>query len=404
LAVDRWIALRSRLPRLDPLLADGLVALVAAALALSQLQEQPSPRDRGTLNAAFVLAQTLPLVVRRRLPFPVFAVGAGSMAVQGTLELYSPTFALLAVSLALYSLAAYGERRLAIVGVLAWAGLLTLHLAWSVATSWPRVASADLYDLFNDYVLTAAAWVLGEGVRQRRAHAAELEDRAARLEREREQKARQAATQERLRIARELHDVVAHSLSVIGVQAGAARLVLDTDPNPARAREAVAAIEATANRAMAEMRRALGILRDTERSGAAALAPLPGLAQLPALQDQLRAAGLAVELTVDGTQRPLATSIDLSLYRIVQEALTNALRHARATRAEVTVCYGTHDITVEVNDDGRGPSASAGRSDGVGTVGMRERVALFGGELQVGPRPQGGYGVRVRLPLAAEEP
>jgi signal transduction histidine kinase len=155
-------------------------------------------------------------------------------------------------------------------------------------------------------------------------HAAELEDRAARLEREREEKARQAVIQERLRIARELHDVVAHSLSVIGIQAGAARLVLDADPHPTRAREAVAAIEATANHAMAEMRRALGILRATEPSGVA-LAPLPGLRQLPALLDQLRSAGLPVELIVEGTPKPLATSIDLSLYRIVQEALTNAL-------------------------------------------------------------------------------
>jgi len=255
----------------------------------------------------------------------------------------------------------------------------------------------------DDYVLLAAAWTLGEGVRQRRVHAAELEDRAARLEREREEKARQAVIQERLRIARELHDVVAHSLSVIGIQAGAARLVLDADPHPTRVREAVAAIEATANHAMAEMRRALGILRATEPSGVA-LAPLPGLGQLPALLDQLRSAGLPVDLTVTGEPRPVATSIDLSLYRIVQEALTNALKHARATRAEVMVGYGAHDITVEVTDDGRGPPPSAARSQGAGTIGMRERVALFGGELQVGPRAQGGYAVRVCLPIPAEAP
>jgi signal transduction histidine kinase len=308
LAVDRWIAVRARLPRLDPLLADGLVALVAAGLSLAQLQGSPIPHDRGGgLNVVFVLLQTLPLVVRRRLPFTVFAVAAGSMAVQGTLGFYGPTFALLAFNLAVYSLAAYGERRLAVCGVVAWTGVLAVRLAWFVATTWPQVVIGDLYDLFNDWVLLAAAWTLGQGVRQRRAHAAALQDRAARLEEERDEKARQAATQERLRIARELHDVVAHSLSVVGVQAGAARLVLDADPDPTRAREAVAAIEATANRAMAEMRRALGILRDTERSGAA-LAPLPGLGQLPALLDQVRAAGLAVELAVAGTPRPLATT------------------------------------------------------------------------------------------------
>jgi signal transduction histidine kinase len=404
LAVDRWSTVRARLPRLDPLLADGLVALVAAGLALAQLQESSIPHDRGgALNVAFVLLQTLPLVVRRRLPFTVFAVGAGSMAVQGALGLYSPTFAFLAVNVALYSLAAYGDRRRAILGVVVWTGLLSVHFIFFVVTTWPQVAIADLYDLFNDWVLLAAAWILGQGVRQRRAHAAELEDRAARLEREREERARQAAIQERLRIARELHDVVAHSLSVIGVQAGAARLVLDAEPTPTRARAAVASIEATANRAMAEMRRALGILRDTEQAGAA-LAPLPGLGQLPSLLDQVRAAGLAVDLTVKGTPQPLATSIDLSLYRIAQEALTNALKHARATHAEVAVCYAAHDVTVEVTDDGRGPPPSSGRSQGAGTIGMQERVALFGGQLRVGPRPQGGYAVQVCLPISAEAP
>ncbi len=401
--MDRWTAVRSRLPRLDPLLADGLVALVAAGLAVAQLQEHSSLPDRSPLNVAFVLVQTLPLVVRRRLPFTVFAVGAGSLAVQGTLGFYSPTFAFLAVNVALYSLAAYGERRLAVLGVVAWTCLLTVHLADFVVTTWPRVVIADLYDVFNDYVLLAAAWTLGASVRRRRADAAALADRAARLEREREEKARQAATQERLRIARELHDVVAHSLSVIGVQAGAARLVLDADPEPRRAREAVAAIEATANRAMAEMRRALGILRDTEASGAA-LAPLPGLRQLPALLDQLRTAGLPVELSVEGTPRPLPASIDLSLYRIVQEALTNALKHARATRVDVVVCWAAQEVLVEVTDDGRGPPPAAARSAGAGTIGMRERVALFDGELRVGPRPQGGYAVRVCLPISAEEP
>jgi signal transduction histidine kinase len=404
LVVDRWNAVRARLPRLDPLLADGLVALVAAGLALAQLQESSIPHDRGgALNVAFVLLQTLPLVVRRRLPFTVFAVGAGSMAVQGALGFYSPTFAFLALNVALYSLAAYGERRLAILGVMVWTGLLSVHLAWFVATTWPHVAIADLYDLFNDWVLLAAAWVLGQGVRQRRAHAVELEERAARLAREREEQARQAAIQERLRIARELHDVVAHSLSVIGIQAGAARLVLDAEPTPARAREAVATIEATANRAMGEMRRALGILRDTEQAGAA-LAPLPGLDRLPALLDQVRAAGLAVDLTITGTPRPLATSIDLSLYRIAQEALTNALKHARATHAEVVVGYAAHDVTVEVTDDGRGSPSPTGGSGGAGTIGMQERVALFGGELRVGPRPQGGYAVRACLPISAEGP
>jgi signal transduction histidine kinase len=403
LAVDRWRALGARLPRLDPLLADGLLALVAAGLALAELQSFPSPRDRSPLNVVLVLLQTLPLVARRRAPFTVFATAALALAVQGSLQLQGPLFAFLAFNLAVYSLAADGERRLAAVGVAAWAFLLTVRLGYLIATRWPHVTITGLRDVVDDYVLLAAAWTLGQGVRQRRAHAAGLEERAARLEREREEKARQAVIQERLRIARELHDVVAHSLSVVGVQAGAARLVLDADPDPTRARAAVAAIEATANQAMTEMRRALGILRDTERSGAA-LAPLPGLGQLPALLDQLRTAGLPVGLTVAGTPRALAASIDLSLYRIAQEALTNALKHARATRADVVVGYGAHDVTVEVTDDGQGPPPGSGPSAGAGTIGMRERVALFGGELRVGPRPEGGYAVRVCLPTTAEHP
>jgi signal transduction histidine kinase len=402
LAVDRWSALRWRLPRLDPLVADGLVALVAAGFSLAQMQGFPDPQDRSLLNIALVLVQTLPLVLRRRAPFTVFAVVAAAAAVQGTLGLRGPLFAFLALNLALYSLAAYGGRRLAVRAVAVWVALLTARLGYLIVTAWPQVTISRLYDVVDDYVLLAAAWTLGQGVRQRRARAAELEERAARLEREREEKARQAVIQERLRIARELHDVVAHSLSVIGVQAGAARLVLDADPNPTRAREAVAAIEATANQAMGEMRRALGILRDTEPSGAA-LAPLPGLGQLPALLGQLRMAGLPVGLTVAGPPQPLPTSIDLSAYRIVQEALTNTLKHAKASRAEVVVCYGAGELTVEVTDDGRGtPPATAG-TDGAGTVGMRERVALFGGELQVGPRPQGGYAVQVRLPIPDQE-
>jgi signal transduction histidine kinase len=376
---------------------------VAAGLSLAELQSFPSPQDRSPLNIALVLLQTLPLAFRRRAPFTVFAIAAVALAVQGSLELRGPLFAFLAFNLAVYSLAAYGERRLAVRGVAVWACLLTVRLGYLLVTRWPPVTITSLRDVVDDYVLLAAAWTLGEGVRQRRVHAAELEDRAARLEREREEKARQAVIQERLRIARELHDVVAHSLSVIGVQAGAARLVLAAGPDPTRAREAVAAIEATANRAMAEMRRALGILRDTEPSGIS-LAPLPGLGQLPALLDQIRAAGLPADLRVEGTPRPLPASIDLSLYRIVQEALTNALKHARATHAEVVVCYGTHDITVEVADDGRGPPPSAASAPGAGIIGMRERVTLFGGELQVGPRPRGGYDVRVCLPTSAEAP
>jgi hypothetical protein len=192
LAVDRWSAVRSRLPRLDPLVADGLLALVAAGLSLAELQSFPSPRDRSTLNIMLVLLQTLPLALRRRAPFAVFAVAGLALAVQGSLQLRGPLFAFLAFNLAVYSLAAYGERRLAVRAVTVWACLLTVRLGYLIVTRWPQVTITGLRDVVDDYVLLAAAWTLGEGVRQRRAHAAELEDRAARLEREREEQARQA--------------------------------------------------------------------------------------------------------------------------------------------------------------------------------------------------------------------
>jgi hypothetical protein len=164
-------------PRLSPLAADGLLVLIAAGVSLAQLQAAPGQRHQSALNIALVLLQTLPLVVRRRVPFMVFAVGAVALAVQGILELQSPTFAFLAVNVAVYSLAAYGDRRLAVWGVGAWAVLLTLRLVRLVVRTWPRVAIADLFDVVDDYVLLAAAWTLGEGIRQRRLHAAELEDR-----------------------------------------------------------------------------------------------------------------------------------------------------------------------------------------------------------------------------------
>jgi signal transduction histidine kinase len=397
------MAIRSRMPRLHPALTDAAIALVAAGLALAQMQGYPTARERGAVNVTLVLLQTLPLVGRRRLPFTVFTIAAAALGVQGALWLQNPLFAFLAVNFALYSLAVYGDHRLAVVGVTVWGLLLTVRLVHLIVTTWPEVQITEVYDVADDYVLLAGAWILGQGVRQRRLHAAELEDRAARLEQEREQKARQAVSEERLRIARELHDVVAHSVSVIGVQAGAARLVLDSDATSKRARDAVASIEATANQAMAEMRRALGILRETD-GASAALAPLPGLRQLPTLLDQIRAAGLPVDLTVTGEPQPLPTSIDLSLYRIVQESLTNVLKHANATHADVVVRYGSNDVEVEIADDGRGPSPSPEGSQGAGTIGMHERAALFGGQLRTGHRAQGGYCVTVRIPVIPEQP
>ena len=226
--------------------------------------------------------------------------------------------------------------------------------------------------------------------RSRRATA--LEERAVRLEREREQDARAAVAEERRRIARDLHDVVAHSVSVMTVQAGAARLLLDEEPE--RARAPLLAVEETGRQALAEMRRLLGILRTEE--GEPALAPQPGLADLERLLEQARGAGLPVELSLEGQRRPLAPGVDLAGYRIVQEALTNAIKHAGPARAHVAVRYAPEALELEITNDGR--TGANGGEGGHGLVGMRERAALYGGELEAGRRDGGGFIVRARLP------
>jgi signal transduction histidine kinase len=249
----------------------------------------------------------------------------------------------------------------------------------------------------------AAAWVLGRFAHNYRAYAARLEERTAELEQAREELARRAVADERLRLARELHDVVAHAMSVIAVQSGVGAHIATTQPNEAR--RSLAAIEATSRAALTELRRLLGVLRQ-EGEPEGDLAPVPGLADLDGLLAELGKAGLAVRLQVEGKPAPLPAGVDLSAYRIVQEALTNVVKHAGPARARVVVGYRDQDVTVEVTDDGRGTvtSGSDGRAGtGHGLIGMRERVAAFGGDLEVGPRPAGGFRVAARLPLAADQ-
>jgi signal transduction histidine kinase len=212
-----------------------------------------------------------------------------------------------------------------------------------------------------------------------------------------EERARAAVAGERARIARELHDVIAHSVSVMTVQAGAARLLLDGDPH--RAAEPLLAVEETDRQALAEMRRLLGVLRDD--AGEPELVPQAGLKDLPMLATTIREAGLEVAMTVEGPQRPLPAGVELAAYRILQEALTNTLKHARAARAQVTVRYEPGCVLLEVRDDGRMPP---GDGQGHGLLRMRERAALYGGELDAGPTPNGGFAVRARLPVESADP
>jgi len=257
----------------------------------------------------------------------------------------------------------------------------------------PR-ALGDGGTLVLDGLIMAAGWWLGDGTRRRQEAVAAARQRAAELEEAREELARRAVTEERLRIARELHDVVAHSMSIVAVQSGVGVHVLDSQPEEAR--KALAAVEATSRQALVEMRRLLGVLRQ-EAEPRGSLAPAPGLAEVEALAAEVARAGVRVEVHIEGTPCELPAGLDLSAYRIVQEALTNVVRHAGPATARVAVRYSPGQVALEVVDDGRGPGAED--RGGHGLAGMRERAALYGGTLEAGPVPGGGFRVAATLPV-----
>jgi signal transduction histidine kinase len=244
--------------------------------------------------------------------------------------------------------------------------------------------------------VAAAAWFLGHYVQTRRQYTESLEAQNRVLEQARHDLARQAVVEERLRIARELHDVVAHSMSVVAVHAGSGRMVAAEDP--AAAERALATIEVTTRSALREMRRLLGVLRSAGAEEPAALEPAPGLADLDALVAQVTRSGVDVELRVEGRRTAVPAGVDLSAYRVVQEALTNVIKHAGPARTVVEVRYTDTAVTVEVVDDGQG-AATPAAAGGHGLVGMRERVAVHGGVLDVGPGDAGGFHVSARFPV-----
>ena len=270
-----------------------------------------------------------------------------------------------------------------------------LVLIVAAVASWVATTVAAGPTEVDAVLIVAGSWLLGHYVRTRRLLVAELEQRAADLERQREEQAGRAVAEERLRIARELHDVLAHTMSVVAVQAGTGRLVGADHPDAAIA--ALAAVETTARSAMDEMRQILTVLRADDGPGAA-VTPTPGLDDLPALVTQVAEAGIDVDVHVDGEPRPVPTGVGLAVYRITQEALTNVIKHAGRAHASVLLRYTDDDMVVEVRDDGRAtaPTVAAG---GHGLIGMRERAAVHGGELTAGPDPHGGFVVRARLPV-----
>jgi signal transduction histidine kinase len=365
-----WYSLRRH-----PALVDaGLVALLLAGTVLAATRHRYS-----VAGIPLGVVQTLPLLWRRRSPLVVTAVVAAIALTTVSLGLWLLPFQL---GVALYTLAASAsDLQAARV-----AGAVSVG---SLAIAFAAAGSTRFGDIAFHGVFLIAAWLLGEGVRSRRAYIREIEEKAERLEREREAEAGRAVAEEQARIGRELHDVVAHALSVIVVQAGAAADVFELDPR--RAREPIRAIDAAARSALADLRRVLGILKDE-----AEYEPQPGLGRLDSLIEQVRSTGLQVSVEIEGAPQPLPAAVDLSAYRIVQEALTNTIKHAGAEHVSVRVRYAD-ELALEIRDDGR--SNGNGNGSGSGLIGMRERVAMLGGSVEAGSAAGGGYLVSARIPL-----
>jgi signal transduction histidine kinase len=347
-----------------------------------------------------VAAMVIPVVFRRTYPVQAFAVAAVAGAIQ-VLTYSLPLGSDLAILILLYSLAAYRPRRVSVLGLgVCLAGAVVAVAVWVPSSVSPlnRVLLATV--IFSGTALVA--WVLGDSMRYRRAYLTSLEDRAARLERERDAQAQISAAAERARIARELHDVVAHNVSVMVVQADGASYALRSEPD--RTAQALTAISQTGRQALAEMRRLLGILRSGDEAGD--LAPVPGLDQLRELLDQARKAGMSVSLTLEGAARPVPEGAELAAYRVVQESLTNTRKHGGlAAAAAVILRYEPDGLMLRVTDDGlaaAGPGTGpAADEPGHGLTGMRERIEMYGGTIQAGPLPGGGWQVTARLPGTA---
>jgi signal transduction histidine kinase len=379
--------------RLRGAAGDRALALVLFATAVAEVLTAEHLRGPLGLNLLAVATLTIPLAWRRRWPLAVLCFTMAAGTIQGIfLSSVDDVATIFFVVIVLgYTAGAHLPRRRA------WFALPLMFLGICGVNLGTHATSSDY--LFPSAVVLIA-WLCGRALRARALLTEELHEAAIRAEEAHEAEAQRAMAEERRRIAREMHDVVAHSVSVMVVQAGGARRIIDRDPD--RAAQAAAQIEYAGRAALVEMRRLLGLLHAGEGE-AGALAPQPSLAELDALVERSRAAGLPVEVRVLGERRPLPAGIDLAAYRIVQEALTNTLKHAGTTPTEVHLRWGDHELELEVLDRGGVGTARNGSGGGHGLVGMAERVRLYGGELEAGPRPAGGFRVRARLPLEERE-
>jgi signal transduction histidine kinase len=384
---ERLTELVQRLRRIEPWMIDvvlGTIFVLAGLVALFG----PDPTHKFSEPDGWAVFLTVwaaaPYYLRRRAPLLVLAITTVPvviLAVAGYPTGASPNWLLVGM----YTVAAYTgplERLLGAVTVAIGLGVIMVFGA-------PDLTGTDIA---LNAALFATAYFVGATIRNRRLYAENLEVRAARLERERDEEGERAVASERLRIAQELHDVVAHSMGVIAVQAGVGAHVIDTDP--AEAKKSLEAISRTSRSTLTEIRRMLGVLREDE---GAQYAPVPGLADLDRLVREVTAAGVDIDVQAEGDRSELPPGVDFTAYRIMQEALTNVLKHAGPARVEIRITYEPDALALEVADDGRGVNGRS-KDGGHGVMGMRERVGVYGGSFEAGPRPGGGFRVRVRLP------
>jgi len=375
----------------------GLLVLVLLAASLIEIWLPADPMTRGWggprwASTLLALASILPLLVMRRHPVGAlavsFAAGCGNILLTAPHQASLEGFVALVVLV--YGAGAYLETKRAVWTIVVFeTAIVVLGLFLALLDDY------DSLEYFSVPLWFAMAWVVGRLMRSWRVRAEELEGLAVELAADRDALAEAAVEAERMRIARELHDVVAHNVSVMTIQATAASRILANDPEAAL--DALASIERTGRETVDEMRILLGVLR--ERGADEPFAPQPGLAELDALAERVRSAGLPVEVVVEGRPRTLAAGLDLAAYRIVQEALTNVLKHARGAQAGVTVRYTDTALELEVVDNGSGNGAGGGTGNGL--VGMQERVAMYGGQLEMGRRHEGGWVLRARLPVGS---
>jgi signal transduction histidine kinase len=407
---------RAALSRLPVLAQDVLLALLVAVMQVQGTVVKPDEvgsrplTDLGYLGYGLLIVSGLALAVRRRWPVPVFLTVALVSLVYYTIG-FTDGPGWIALFVALYTLTAYGDgrRSLRIASV----AITVLATGWIIAAL-DIAPVAGLGWVFFRIAASVMAAALGESVRMRSVIATEALERARQAERTREEEARSRVDAERLRIAREVHDTVAHAIAIINVQAGVTAYLLDKRPE--RVRDALVTIEQTSAQALHEMRAVLGVLRSSDDGRV----PQPGLGQIDELAAMAREAGLDIKLEVSSSAAPLPSAVDSAAYRILQESITNVIRHVGPTRVTVALDYGPDVLEVRVADEGgragsdddaaagapgqRGSTANGGSAHpGRGIAGMRERCGLLGGELIAGPRPSGGFEVSARLPLAPAE-